>query len=121
MSDSIAMIERLLISANMRHQALASNIANVDTPGYRAKDVRFGEILGSEMALQSTHPGHQSGGAPGAPAGVVLEESSSWQDRNNVELDQEVAKMTENAMLYQAGVNVLQTRIRMYKSALRTR
>ncbi len=121
MSDSITIIERLLLSSNARHRTLASNIANVDTPGYQAKDVRFGEALNSEMAVMKTHPGHQGAGVQGAPAGVVTLETPSWQDRNNVELDQEVAKMTENAMLYQAGVNMLQTRIRMYKNALRTR
>jgi flagellar basal-body rod protein FlgB len=48
-------------------------------------------------------------------------DTQPWIDQNNVELDQEVAKMTENAMLYQAGVTLLSTKIRMFKSALNTR
>jgi len=121
MSDGINALERLLKLASQRNNVLASNIANVDTPNYKARDVSFGKVLGSEMAMQTTHPNHVQGGGTEASAELHVEETQPWADKNNVELDQEVAKMTENAMLFQAGVNLLETKIRMFKNALRTR
>jgi flagellar basal-body rod protein FlgB len=59
--------------------------------------------------------------AAGSSSGNVTgEESQSWADKNNVELDQEVAKMTENAMLFEAGVTLLKKKIQMFKNALKT-
>jgi flagellar basal-body rod protein FlgB len=50
---------------------------------------------------------------------MVSEETQPWADGNNVELDLEVAKMTENALVHQAGLTMLTTKIRMFKNALR--
>lgn len=121
MSDQIDILSGLLKTAGIRHGALTSNIANVDTPGYKAKDVEFGRDLDSELTLRATSHGHRQAGGPDRPADVRVIESKPWVDGNTVELDMEVAKMTENAMLFQAGVTMLQMKIKMMKSALRTR
>jgi len=120
MSDSMKVLERVIQHAGIRQNVLASNIANVDTPNYKAKDVSFNEVLGSEIRLAATNPGHiqPSGGASGAD--MQVEDSPSWADQNNVEMDLEVAKMTENAMLFQAAVTLLTKKISMFKSALST-
>lgn len=123
MSDSMKVLEQVILQAGIRHGVVASNIANVDTPNYRAKDVAFGDVLNSEMTMAATNPGHlQPEGAAGGTGGqVTVEDTRPWADKNNVELDLEVAKMTENAMLMQAGVTLLSKKIAMYKNALRTR
>jgi flagellar basal-body rod protein FlgB len=119
MSDGFKILDQLIRSANVRHGVISSNIANADTPGYKAKDVKFEQALGSEMGLMVTDPRHLGGGEPGSSSEITGEEAQSWIDRNNVELDLEVAKMTENAMLYHAGVSMLMTKIQMFKRALR--
>lgn len=119
MSDHFAILDRLLKATNFRHQVLSSNIANVDTPGYKAKDVKFDQVLGSEMRLQVTNSKHLGGGESTASAEVTAAEAQSWIDKNSVELDVEVAKMTENSMLYQTTVGLLGKKISMYKSALK--
>jgi flagellar basal-body rod protein FlgB len=119
MSDGFAILDRLINAAGFRHRVISSNIANVDTPGYKAKDVKFDQILGSEMRLSATSPRHLSGNGPGSSAELTAEEAQAWADRNTVELDLEVSKMTENSMLYQAGVSMLATKIRMFKMALK--
>jgi flagellar basal-body rod protein FlgB len=50
---------------------------------------------------------------------VTHERQSPWGDRNNVELDVEVAKMTENSIFFQAASTILSKNISMYKTALR--
>ena len=121
MSDGIKVLERILQLANARHGVLASNIANVDTPNYKAKDMSFGQILGNEIGLTTTDPKHLGPGEESGPGGITATETQPWADQNNVEMDLEVAKMTENAMLYEAAVTVLSKRVQMFKNALRTR
>ena len=121
MSDSFKVIEGVIQQAGVRHGVLASNIANVDTPNYKARDVSFGQVLGSEMGLATTNPKHLQAGASGAAGEVRVEDTQPWADKNNVEMDLEVAKMTENAMLFEAGVTLLSKKIQMFKNALRTR
>ena len=121
MSDGISMLERILQQAGERHGVITSNIANVDTPNYKARDVSFGQILGSELDLATTNPKHLPAAGGNASSEKLGEDSQPWADKNNVELDVEVAKMTENAMLYEAGVTLLSKKIQMFKNALRTR
>ncbi|MFA5073255.1 MAG: flagellar basal body rod protein FlgB [Nitrospirota bacterium] len=119
MSDGFTILSRLISGSGMRHKTIVSNIANVDTPGYKAKDVTFGNVLGSEMSMKVTNARHLGGEGSLLTSEVTGEQAQAWADRNTVELDIEVARMTENAMLYQAGVSMLSTKIRMFKAALR--
>jgi len=117
--DSFKTLEQLINMSGIRHDVLTSNIANVDTPGYKAKDVKFQQTLDDALQLTVTTPGHIRTGGNNEENPVAVENQGSWEDGNNVELDMEVAKMTENAMLFQAGVSMLETKIRMFKNAYR--
>lgn len=122
MSDGMKILEGIIRAAGQRHGVIASNIANADTPGYRARDLEFEQTLEGEIRLSTTSPLHLTADGGLGPWGRVVEvESRPWADGNNVEIDLEVAKMTENAMLFQAGVSLLSTRIKMFRNALRTR
>ncbi len=120
MSDGFKILEGLLYITNARHGVIASNIANVDTPSYRAKDIKFEMNLKEEViALKVTAEKHISNASFGTSKEVKAETDQPWLDENNVELDMETAKMTENALLYQAGANMLSSKIKMFKNALR--
>jgi flagellar basal-body rod protein FlgB len=120
MSDGFSILERVVLQSGVRNGVLASNIANVDTPDYKARDVSFGEILGTEMGLAKTDPKHLQGTSSEGSVELRTGDTQPWADGNNVELDQEVAKMTENAMFFQAGVTLLSKKVQMFKNALRT-
>jgi flagellar basal-body rod protein FlgB len=121
MSDSMNVLERVIRQASIRNGVLASNIANVDTPNYQAKDVKFSQVLGNEMSMTITDARHiQTGSEENASGEIEEEDGKPWADKNNVEMDQEVAKMTENAMLFQAGITLLKKKIQMFKNALNT-
>ena len=120
MSDGFSILERVVHQANVRNGVLASNIANVDTPNYKARDVSFGQVLGTEMGLVTTDPKHLAGNNAEGSVEPRADDTQPWADGNNVELDQEVAKMTENAMFFQAGVTLLSKKVQMFKNALRT-
>lgn len=119
MDNSFNTLERLIHFTRERHAAIASNISNADTPHYTAKDIKFENMLNSAtMELSATDKNHISNSS-GLAGEIKAEPALSWADQNNVELDMEVAKMTENAMLFQAGITLLSTRIKMFKNALR--
>ena len=120
MSDAFRILERLVQQAGIRNGVLASNVANVDTPNYKARDVKFSKVLGAEMGLATTDPRHLGGSESTAASEMRTEEAYPWVDGNNVELDQEVAKMTENAMFFETGVTLLEKKIQMFKNALKT-
>jgi flagellar basal-body rod protein FlgB len=121
MSDGIQALERIIQQTSTRNRVLASNIANVDTPNYQAKDVAFSEVLGKEVAMITTNAKHLQGtSGSGANGEITSSEQQSWADKNNVEMDQEVAKMTQNAMLFEAGITLMRKKIQMFKNALRT-
>jgi flagellar basal-body rod protein FlgB len=120
MNDIFNTLERQIHAANVRHGVIASNIANVDTPGYKARDVKFDEALETAtIELRKTSPAHMGNSDGASGEKVAVESRASWGDGNNVELDMEVAKMTENAVFFQTAVTLLSTNIRMFKTALR--
>jgi flagellar basal-body rod protein FlgB len=119
MSDGFEILEGLIRQAVIRNGVVASNIANVDTPNYKAKDVHFGNALDDAfIQLKTTHAQHLKGGNSGGSEDVTIETTEPWADKNNVELDVEVEKMTENALLFQAGVTLFSTKVKLYKNAL---
>ena len=120
MDKGFNILHRLINATNMRHKVISSNLANVDTPGYKAKDVKFGNLLGKTMKLMTTDPKHVGGGENNEVNGkLVVESDLSWGDRNNVELNVEVAKMTENSLFHNAAARILNSKIKMYKAAIR--
>jgi len=120
MSDVFKILEGQLRASTLRHGVIASNIANVDTPGYKARDVKFDETLNeATIELRGTQPGHMAPAGQVAGGHVEIDPRPSWGDQNNVELDMEVAKMTENAVFFQAASTILSKNIQMYKAALR--
>ncbi len=124
MDSGFSILEKLIQATQVRHRMLSSNVANVDTPKYRAKDVDFRSFLESESTgMKTTDPRHLSAGSlsTGQSADLKVVENQSWGDDNNVELDMEVAKMTENGLLYEAAARLLSKKMLMIKSAANRR
>lgn len=121
MDDSIKILENLVTYTSKRHGVLLSNIANVDTPNYKAKDLLFPKLVEEErLKLTVTDEKHIGNIEKSELKEEVVEiPNENWEDKNNIEIDKEVAKMTENSILYQSSLQLLSTRIRMFKNALR--
>lgn len=110
-----------------RQQLIASNIANADTPNYKARDVDFraalqGALKASSAAvpLATTQPGHIAGG--GAPTLESLtgyrRELQSAVDGNTVNMDVERAAFAENALRYEASVTFINGMLRSLNTAI---
>ena len=110
-----------------RQQVLASNIANADTPSYKARDIDFKASLqgalggrGGRTELYRTSPRHM-GAAGASPSGAALlyrGETQSSVDGNTVNLDVERAAFAENAVQYEAGLTFVTQFMRNMQTAL---
>lgn len=104
--------------AGMRHKIIANNIANVDTPGYKALELSFGEQLGDFMR---TRKRGSKAGPPLPPTLTFARDLNSRRpriDRNTVSIDQELVKLSQNAIFHNACLQLLNSKHRILKSAL---
>lgn len=95
-------LERAIQGASLRHQLLAGNLANVNTPGYGRRDVDFHGALREAMA---------GGDAERAVFAPTTERSAVSADGNGIQLDRESAELAKNALDQQALVAVARARI----------
>jgi flagellar basal-body rod protein FlgB len=105
-----------------RMELLGLNIANSDTPNFKAKDVDFKSVLQatSSGALSTTNKAHLPLTDSGSPDGEVyrIPYDTSF-DGNTVEMNVEQAKFGQAAADYQATLNILENRIGGIRKALR--
>ncbi len=112
----------------MRQEILAANIANADTPGYKARDVDFAAALraakgaGGPLGLARTNEAHLQGAGGGSAmqAGVIKYRTPLQPslDGNTVDLNVERAAFTENSMHYQFMLERARSTFQRMKSAL---
>lgn len=115
---------KALAVRSRRAELLASNIANADTPGYKARDIDFRAALSqaqaSAPALKTTNPRHIST-AQSEPAMETLYRvpNQSSLDGNTVDASLEKAAFAENALRYQASLGFLDGKFKGLKAALK--
>lgn len=121
-----------------RQQVLASNIANADTPNYKARDVDFNAALqavmtrsgqteavqnGAASSLVTTAANHMPGtaraetGAGGTPL-LYRAQVQGSADGNTVDMDTERAQFADNAIRYEASLTMLNHQIKAMLAAI---
>src|SRR5215218_9279604 len=108
-------LERAIQGSAIRHEALAENIANVNTPGYRGQDVDFHTVL------QNALPGGSASLAAAPLAPAVDAAAPMRPDGNSVDIDAESANLAQNALEYEALSQVLRVRADILQIAMGTR
>ena len=108
-------LERAIQGAGLRHEALASNLANVNTPGYRRQDVDFAS------ALQAAMPAGRDAVAATPIAAAVDSTAPMRPDGNSVDIDSEAANLAQNALEYEALTQVLRVRGDIFEIAIGSR
>ncbi|MHB8767335.1 MAG: flagellar basal body rod protein FlgB [Deferrisomatales bacterium] len=102
-----------------RHAAIAANIANADTPGYRAVDVAFDRVLErAGLALTTSHPLHRPGARAAGRDHLVLSGGPVRRDGNDVEVDREMVSLARNQIEHQFLTRALGGRFRKLKEAI---
>ena len=128
--DSELSFQRTALNARAyRQELLASNIANADTPHYKARDLDFRAALaaargareaGGTVSLARTQAGHLTGAEEGPWAGALRyrTEFQGAVDGNTVNMDVERAAFAENAIQMEALITFVRGRLRDLGSAI---
>ena len=122
-------IGALNTSLNLRlvnQNVIASNIANADTPGYKAKALDFEASLrealgtGEGQRPEATQEGHIQRKATDPVRPEIYDDPNGIEslDGNTVDRSSEMAKMAENQLLYDAAVEMLKKKLAMQKYAI---
>jgi flagellar basal-body rod protein FlgB len=122
--------EKALQVRTDRARILANNLANADTPGYKARDIDFKSILesadsnnaiGGTLALKQTHSDHNHQSLmPDAINGLKFRQvAQPSMDGNTVDGNVEKAQFAQNSMQFQATFQFLNGRIKGILSAIR--
>lgn len=110
-----------------RQRVIAENVANADTPGYGARDIRQPSSFDAAMRAQpgvtmaQTRAGHI---APPTGAATRFEatrspDSETTQDGNSVVVEEQMLKMAESRMAYDAAISLYQKSLNMIRTAAR--
>lgn len=132
MSNSIDDMFRLhQVALNLRsarQELIASNIANADTPNYKARDIDFASALqgamqggGEKLQVSTTAPGHLAGAAGESVMGAPVQYRKPVQpsaDGNTVDMDVEQAQFADNALRYEASVRFVSDKAKEVLAAL---
>lgn len=112
--------EQRLKYLGARQSVLAANVANADTPGWKARDLQpFAAVLagtGASVPAQ-TDPRHLPGTASGAPGGKTLSGEQA-PDGNQVSLDQQLEKIAQTDSDHEAVTAIYRRYVGMFKEAL---
>ena len=98
-----------------RQQVIAGNMANIDTPGYRSRDITFKEELSSRRDAN----GRNISQMRFSEETVVLDDETPDQDGNSVSLEKQMARTVSNQLRYSAINELLSRKLGMLKYAAR--
>jgi flagellar basal-body rod protein FlgB len=108
MESILGIHEAALLHRARRMEVLAANLANADTPHYKARDIEFSTVLGRQIgaaALEQTHSRHLAAATQGQSEALKYRNPHQPAlDGNTVEADLELARYAENAVAYQASL-----------------
>lgn len=129
-SSSIPALEQWVNFAQSRHNVLASNVANIDVPGYKTRDLsveQFQANLRDALAAQDDARSSSlspTGSRPDVDAVQKMGKNMSsilYHDQNNVGLEQQVAAITKNHMEHNLALTILNSQFRMLTTAVSER
>lgn len=125
--SALGIHEQALYLRSQRAEVLGNNLANVDTPNFKARDVDFSSLLDqataqantSSSALRRTDARHLNLGATAGDDGLMyIVPSQPSIDGNTVEEHQEMARFAKNSMDFEASLYFLNSKFKGLQTAI---
>jgi flagellar basal-body rod protein FlgB len=139
-SSTIPLLEQAVKFTEARHGVLAGNIANLDTPGYRTRDLSpqaFQQRLKEAINTRYTQPTPTYEGDPFAPPNSAAEQQRASQvaayrdvadmknllrhDENDVSLEQQVTEIAKNQQQHNLAISIMSAQFRLLRAAITER
>jgi flagellar basal-body rod protein FlgB len=127
-SQTVSILEKALDLRSKKHNVIASNIANMDTPDYKAFDLIIEKELqkvtgkGNSISLNKTNKAHmQSQRSKAGGVSVVIDDTQELSlrgDGNTVDIDKQMGNMAENTLMYKAAAQMIHKKFQGLKSAI---
>jgi flagellar basal-body rod protein FlgB len=127
-SNTISLLEKSLNLRSKRHQVLAANIANLDTPNYKAFDLVIKEAFdkstggSGKIKLERTHANHLPMNADRSDRLTLTQapepEFSLRGDGNTVNLDKTMADVAENTLLFKTAAQIISRKFKGLKNVI---
>ncbi len=115
---SVKKLEPRLDYTWKRHKVILSNIANADTPNYKAKDLKFREEV-EKIPLKTTRSKHMKPSGGERFKVVEIKRRLVGNDRNNVSIEEEMAKLTQNRIAYEVYMKMATGSIEKLNNVIR--
>ena len=118
--DTMRMARDLGAHAAQRQRVIATNVANADTPGYRARDLpEFEDSLRrGSLDLRATRPGHLTEGSSGTRARAVEVEGEPSPNGNTVSLEYEMVRSADAKREFDLSLSVMQSGMNLMRTAI---
>lgn len=122
---SVPLLEQVLNYSQRRHAVLAGNVANLDTPGYRVRDIspekfqaRLKEALAERDGPRSTYgvAGRPPDRDPVQDVGTDLA-GMLYHDESNDSIERQVLALTENQTLHNLAISIMTSQFRLLRAA----
>jgi len=131
-NQTISFLERSLDLRSSKHNAIVSNVANIDTPNYKAFDVMVEDelqkldrsaVAGEGMRLKTTRRDHIETSGNGIRrttfrSADAIDIHSKRNDGNTVDLDREMAAMAENSLMYTLSAQIVAKKFQSLRNVI---
>ena len=118
--SAMAALRQTMTKTSRRLEAVASNLANIDTPGYRAVEVRFPDLQAKPGLLRRTDGRHLPVADPAKLRGTPVEAAATRMrdDGNTVDIDREMASLNALQGRYRASAEMIRKRFALWRYAV---
>ncbi|MCU9612110.1 flagellar basal body rod protein FlgB [Caldibacillus lycopersici] len=122
-SNTISLLERSLDYSSLKQQVISQNIANADTPNYKAKDVNFKSVLNSEM--EKTLPTYMTNSKhipfqTSSESFTITKKNVQYNNNgNSVDIDQEMSDLADNQIYYNALIERLNGKFQTLQTVIK--
>ncbi|UUO07657.1 flagellar basal body rod protein FlgB [Blastopirellula sp. J2-11] len=129
-ASTIPMLEQVLNFSQSRHNLLAGNIANLDTPGYKVRDLNVDKF---QMKLREAIEEKNKPNEPLSPGLVSTRESDPmrsvkdslpgilFHDESNVGIEQQVMEISKNQIMHNMAISLMEQQMRLLQTAISER
>ncbi|WP_226665708.1 flagellar basal body rod protein FlgB [Metabacillus litoralis] len=122
-SNTITNLENAISYSTAKQKVISNNIANIDTPNYKAQEVRFNKVLTNELSkfdAFKTNAKHIDFGSSSKGYQIVTRNNTNYQHNgNNVDIDQEMTEMAKNQIQYNALIDRLSSKYNSLKTVIK--
>jgi len=129
-STTVPVLEQVIAFSQSRHALLAGNVANIDTPGYRVRDLSvdaFQQALKNAIEAKDKPSEPLSPGMIGVDRNEAMREvhesmkSILYHDESDVGMEQQVTELVKNQMMHNLAIDIMSSQYRLLQTAISER